>query len=148
MKPTPREEARDRIIPFFLGFDKQYGKLGFWAAGAKPDGGFLGWFHLRPDGVGAVDLGCRLRKAAWNQGYATEGSLALIGKCFTELGVPRVVAHTMAVNHASRRVMEKCGLRFVGSHPSAGLPDIPAAEQGEVEYALTREQWLAAQPPA
>ena len=51
------------------------------------------------------------------------------------LGVPRVVAHTMAVNLASRRVMEKCGLRFVGNRPSADLPDIPGAGQGEVEYA-------------
>ena len=147
-EPTPRDEVRDRIIPFFLGFYRNYAGLGFWAAETKPGGDFLGWFHLRAAGGGDVDLGYRLRKAAWNQGYATEGSLALIGKCFTELGVPRVVAHTMAVNHASRRVMEKCGLRFVGSRPSADLPDIPGAGQGEVEYALTREQWqAAAQPP-
>jgi RimJ/RimL family protein N-acetyltransferase len=31
---------------------------------------------------------------------------------FTELGIRRVSAHTMAVNLASRRVMEKAGLRF------------------------------------
>jgi RimJ/RimL family protein N-acetyltransferase len=42
----------------------------------------------------------------WNQGHATEGSRALIRKCCTDLGVDRVVAHTMAIN----RVMEKCGL--------------------------------------
>jgi RimJ/RimL family protein N-acetyltransferase len=143
-EPTPRDEVQDRIIPFFLGFYGKYAGLGFWAAETKPGGGFLGWFHLRPADGGDVDLGYRLRKVAWNQGYATDGSLALIGKCFTELGVPRVVAHTMAVNLASRRVMEKCGVRFVRSHPSADLPDIPGAEQGEVEYALTREQWQAA----
>lgn len=148
-KPTPREEVRDRIIPFFLGFYQDNGRLGFWAAETKPDSAFLGWFHLRPTDGGDVDLGYRLRKAAWNQGYATEGSLALIRMCFTELAVPRVVAHTMAVNLASRRVMEKCGLRFVGNRPSAELPDIPGAGQGEVEYALTREQWQAtAQPSA
>ncbi len=54
--------------------------------GPPPD--FLGWFHLRPAGDGGVDLGYRLRKVAWNQGYATEGSRALIRKCFTELGGP------------------------------------------------------------
>jgi RimJ/RimL family protein N-acetyltransferase len=147
-EPTPREEVRDRIVPFFLSFYQRDNGLGFWAAEAKGTGGFLGWFHLRPTDDGSVDLGYRLRKAAWNKGYATEGSLALIRKCFTDLGVDRVVAHTMTVNRASRRVMEKCGLVFVEVHDSANLPAIPGAEQGEVEYALTREQWQAAEGAA
>jgi RimJ/RimL family protein N-acetyltransferase len=140
-EPTPHEEVRDRIVPFFLSFYERDDGLGFWAAEAKGTSGFLGWFHLRPTDDGSVDLGYRLRKAAWKKGYATEGSQALIRKCFADLGVDRVVAHTMTVNHASRRVMEKCGLVFVRVHDSANLPAIPGAEQGEVEYALTREQW-------
>jgi len=47
-EPTPRDEVRDRIIPFFLGFYRNYAGLGFWAAETKPGGDFLGWFHLRP----------------------------------------------------------------------------------------------------
>lgn len=140
-EPTPREKVRDRIIPFMLGFYGKSDGLGYWAAEAKPARDFVGWFHLRPNADGSVDLGYRLRKAAWNKGYATEGSRALIRKCFTGLGVDRVTAHTMAVNLASRRVMEKCGLSLVAAHPSGNLPDIPGAEQGEVEYALTRERW-------
>jgi len=54
---------------------------------------------------------------AWGKGYATEGSRALIRKGFTELGVQRVVAEAMAVNVASRRVMEKAGRPWSG--PSA-----------------------------
>lgn len=91
--------------------------------------------------------GYRLRKAAWNQGYATEGSRALIRTCFTDLDVRRVVAHTMAVNQPSRRVMEKCGLALVRSYHSEDVPDIPGADQGEVQYALTREQWQTAACP-
>ena len=63
---------------------------------------------------------------------------------FTDLGVHRVVAHTMAVNQPSRRVMDKCGLALVRSYHSDDVPDIPGTDQGEVEYALTREQWQAA----
>ena len=143
-EPTPREEVRDRIIPFFLSFYERYEGLGFWAAETRAAGDFLGWFHLRPAEDDSVDLGYRLRKAAWNQGYATEGSRALIRKCFTDLGVVRVVAHTMTVNQPSRRVMEKCGLALVRTYHSDDVPDIPGADQGEVEYALTREQWQAA----
>jgi RimJ/RimL family protein N-acetyltransferase len=142
-EPTPREEVRSRIIPFFLGFYERHDGLGFWAAESRSAGDFLGWFHLRPTEDGSVDLGYRLRKAAWNQGYATEGSRALIRKCFTDLGVHRVVAHTMAVNQPSRRVMEKCGLAFVRGYHSDDVPAIPGAEQGEVEYALTRAEWQA-----
>jgi hypothetical protein len=40
--------------------------------------------------------------------------------------------------------MEKCGLALVRSYHSGDVPDIPGADQGEVEYALTREQWQAA----
>ena len=143
-KPTPREEVRDRIIPFFLSFYERFDGLGYWAAETRASGEFLGWFHFRPDESGSVDLGYRLRKAAWNKGYATEGSRALIDKGFTDLGVQRVFAHTMAVNHASRRVMEKCGLTFVRANHSDRLPDIPGAEQGEVEYALTKDDWQTA----
>jgi RimJ/RimL family protein N-acetyltransferase len=143
-EPTPRNEVRDRIIPFFLSFYAKFDGLGYWAAEARATGDFLGWFHFRPAEDGSIELGYRLRKAAWNKGYATEGSRALIDLGFAELGVGRVVAHTMTVNQASRRVMEKCGLTYVRTYPSDLVPGIPGAEQGEVEYALTREAWQAA----
>lgn len=64
---------------------------------------FLGWFHFRPpddDGPNEAELGYRLRKSAWGNGYATEGSRALIRKGFTKLGVQRVVAYTDTVHDA------------------------------------------------
>ena len=62
---------------------------------------------------------------------------------FTDLGVQRVFAHTMTVNLASRRVMEKCGLTLVRTSPYEGADSdvIDGAEHGEVEYALTRSEW-------
>ena len=147
-RPTPREEIRDQIIPFHLAVYRRHDRLGTWAAQSAATGEFLGWFHFRP-GPGSditnIDLGYRLRRAMWNKGYATEGSRALIRMGFTDLGVKRVFAHTMTVNAASRRVMEKCGLTFVRTTPYDG-PDadiIDGAEHGEVEYALTRPEWEA-----
>ncbi len=113
-RPTPREVIRDELIPFHLGVYERLDRLGTWAAESVATGEFLGWFHFRPDRDGDItnaDLGYRLRRPAWNKGYATEGSRALIDMGFIDLGVERVFAHTMAVNTASRRVMEKCGLR-------------------------------------
>lgn len=98
-KPTPREVVREDIVPRWLAYYERYDGYGFWAVIEKLTGQFLGWFHFRPhpDGLrsdgtarAGVELGYRLRRAAWGKGYATEGSRALIRKGFTELGVERV----------------------------------------------------------
>jgi RimJ/RimL family protein N-acetyltransferase len=115
-RPAPREVLRDEIIPFYLGVYQRYDRLGNWAAESASNGEFLGWFHFRPGPGGditSVELGYRLRRAAWNHGYATEGSRSLINMGFTDLGVQRVYAHTMTLNTASRHVLEKCGLTLV-----------------------------------
>jgi RimJ/RimL family protein N-acetyltransferase len=140
-KSTPREEIRDNIIPFHLGCYQRLDGLGTWAAQARSTGEFLGWFHFRPGQSEGIELGYRLRRAAWNKGYATEGSRALIRKGFTDLGVNRAFAHTMTVNAASRRVLEKAGLRLVRTFRYEGPDVIEGAEHGEVEYALTKNEW-------
>ena len=144
-RPTPLEELRDEVIPFHLAVYERLDRLGTWAAESAARE-FLGWFHFRP-GPGAdisnVDLGYRLRRSAWNKGYATEGSRALIRMCFTDLGVERVFGHTMTVNAASRRVLEKCGMTLVRTTPYEGPDVIEGSEHGEVEYALTKPEWQA-----
>ena len=147
-RPPAREVIRDEILPFHLDLYQRLDRLGTWAAESAGNGEFLGWFHFRPGPGGDItniDLGYRLRRPAWNKGYATEGSRALINMGFTSLGVQRVFAHTMTVNAASRHVLEKSGLSLVRTAPYEG-PDagiIEGAEHGEVEYALTRPEWQA-----
>jgi RimJ/RimL family protein N-acetyltransferase len=145
-RPTPREVIRDEIIPFHLAVYNRLDRLGTWAAESSATGEFLGWFHFRPGpdtDITNIDLGYRLRRSAWNKGYATEGSQALISGGFTDLGVERVFGHTMTVNTASRRVMEKCGLTLVRTSAYEGADVIAGAEHGEVEYALTKPEWEA-----
>jgi RimJ/RimL family protein N-acetyltransferase len=145
--PTPREKIRDEILPFHLAVYGRLDRLGTWAAESSVTGEFLGWFHFRPGedaDLTNIELGYRLVRPAWNKGYATEGSRALISRGFTELGVERVFAHTMTLNAASRHVLEKCGLTLVGTFPYDGPFEIEGAEQGQVEYALTKGDWEAA----
>jgi RimJ/RimL family protein N-acetyltransferase len=149
-RSTPREEIRDEILPFHLGVYGRLDRLGTWAAESSVTREFLGWFHFRPgrdSAITNIELGYRLVRPAWNRGYATEGSRALISRGFTELGVERVFAHTMTLNAASRHVLEKCGLTLVGTLPYEGPFEIEGAEQGQVEYALTRAEWEASQAP-
>jgi len=142
--PAPREEIRDDILPAFLGYYARFAGYGFWAALERSSGAFLGWFHFRPLPGSPPDepeLGYRLRRAAWGQGYGTEGACALIDHGFGVLGVRRVVASAAADNIASRRVMEKSGLTLVRTYRMV-FPDLfDGVEQEDVEYALTRDEW-------
>lgn len=89
------------------------------------------------------ELGYRLVRAAWGHGYAAEASQAVTDHALRVLGVRRVVASTMAVNVASRRVMEKVGMRLVRTFHADWPVRIPGDEHGDVEYAITREKWAA-----
>lgn len=122
--------------------------LGVWIGFA--DDGFVGWWLLQPphgpdqpDIAGEADLGYRLLRRRWRRGYASEGAKELIRYGFTDLGLNRIFAQTMAVNTASRAAMTSAGLSFVRAFISGGTDDdaVPGAEQGEVEYEITRTTW-------
>lgn len=143
---TPRSEIVDEVLPRWLGHYEIYAGYGFFAAQDRSGGDFLGWFHLRPGedaGPDEPELGYRLRRSAWGRGLATEGSRALVDAAFTEHGARRVYAQTMAVNTASRRVMEKTGLALVRTFWQPWPHPIEGEEQGDVEYALGRAGWAA-----
>jgi len=145
-KPTAPELVRERIMPNILaGYQKWGGELGLFAAHEKDGGAFIGWFILRPEAQGPLDeveLGYRLRQAAWGKGYATEGSRALLDKAFTQLGVQMVWADTMTVNRGSRHVMEKLDMTLADSGPMPpGIEMIEGSEHGGVRYEITKEQW-------
>lgn len=113
--PPPEYEAiKTKLLPRFLAYYQKYEYYGFWAVIEKSTDSFIGWFHFRPalDNPDEIELGYRLQKSVWGQGYATELAKILLEKGFTEWDTQRVVASALAGNHASIRVMEKAGLKF------------------------------------
>ncbi|MDQ2750162.1 MAG: GNAT family N-acetyltransferase [Pseudonocardiales bacterium] len=145
--PTPREQIENELLPRILEEYSVPPGWGRWAAIEKQTGLVVGWFSLDPPKHEAegLELGYRLRKVAWGNGYATEVSRALIDLAFGQPTVQRVFAETMAVNTASRRVMEKVGLRHVRTFHLAWDDPIEGTELGEVEYELRREDWARQQ---
>jgi RimJ/RimL family protein N-acetyltransferase len=119
-KPTPEDVIRDVVLPNMLDYDDvRFPGQGFFAAVEKSSGDFIGWFGFRrssDDAPSVVDLGYRLRRAAWGRGYATEGARALIEHGFASCGITRVTARTYEKNIGSRRVMEKAGMTFVKAY--------------------------------
>lgn len=143
-RPTPRDVIRAETLPRFIRAYGRFEGFGVWAAIERATREFIGWFEFYPPegrGPEEAELGYRLRPSAWGKGYATEGSRALIRKGFIDLGVRRVVAQTMVVNAASRRVMEKAGLTYVRTFHQKWPWRIEGEEHGDVEYALTKADW-------
>jgi RimJ/RimL family protein N-acetyltransferase len=67
-----------------------------------------------------VEIGWRIRRTEWNQGFATEAAKACLDYGFADLGLTKVYSFTSVHNQASERVMQKIGLRREGTflHPS------------------------------
>ena len=72
-----------------------------------------------------------LKASYWGRGLATEAAGALIDYAFCELKIARINSAAAFENIASKRVMEKIGMRFVG------LDD-----EGGYSFIITREDFL------
>ena len=153
LEPRPRtraqvEEAHRRRVA--LGADAP--GLGYWVG--VLDGDPVGWWLLdvvRDDEQRRIpdqaELGYRLLRRYWRRGLAGEGARELLRYGFADLGLTRVIARTMAVNAGSRATMTSVGMVHVRDF-SADLDEpVPGAEHGEVEYAISREQWFRRQRP-
>jgi RimJ/RimL family protein N-acetyltransferase len=122
--------------------------LGLWAGFDRGD--FIGWWILQPphgpdqpEVAGEAGLGFRLLCRHWRRGSAAEGARELVRYGFGGVGLNRIFAQTMAVNTPSRATLAAVGLTFARAFVSGDLYDdlVPGAEQGEVEYEITRSTW-------
>jgi RimJ/RimL family protein N-acetyltransferase len=115
-----------------------------WTARRTTNGAFVGWFCLWPESQTLAELGYRLCQNEWGQGLASEAASALINWGFANGGYDKIVACTMAVNHGSRRVMEKVGMSHART-VSCESDSFPGTEHGEVWYEVTRSEWNGSQ---
>jgi RimJ/RimL family protein N-acetyltransferase len=112
-----------------------------WTARRKQTDAFVGWFCLWPESEQVAEIGYRLARMDWGQGLACEGASALIEYGFQICGYEKIVATTMAVNHASRRVMEKSGLSYARTEFLEWDAPIPGSEEGDVWYEIAHAEW-------
>ncbi len=74
----------------------------------------------------AVEIGWRLQRSAWRQGYATEAARAALEVAFDEIGLREVVSFTSTVNERARTVMRRLGM----AHDPADDFDHPRVPPG------------------
>ena len=74
--------------------------------------GFIGlsWQTYQADFTPCVDIGWRLKKAEWNQGFATEGASRCLVYAFNDLNIETVYAVAPKENLKSEHIMQAIGM--------------------------------------
>ena len=104
----------------------------------KGNGGVIGMIDPRIEGP-KMGIGYGAARAHWGQGYVPEATRAVIDWAFQQPSIYRVYATTDVENVASRRVLEKVGMRCEGIlrkyiiHPN--LSNVP---RDSYMYAITK----------
>jgi RimJ/RimL family protein N-acetyltransferase len=119
---------------------------GLWAVevvGRAPFIGFVGLARPRFEAhfTPAVEVGWRLAREHWGNGYATEAGRAALAFGFDELDLGEIVSFTSVLNGPSWRVMERLGM----THDEREDFDHPLVAPGHplrrhVLYRLRRDQ--------
>lgn len=111
--PLTRRESDALIERIRHHFDAH--GYGLWALEVRESGDFVGFTglvhqsfpaHFTP----AVEVGWRLDRNVWGQGYATEAARAALEHGFGAVGLDEIVSMTAVGNTRSRRVMERLGM--------------------------------------
>ncbi len=108
------------------------------------DDRFLGVIDIEVGAHGAV-IGYVLCRHAWGRGVATEAARRVVRLAFEHFGLWRAWATCALQNHASRRVLEKVGMRHEGVLRRWIVSPLVSPEPRDSDcMAITRDDWLAA----
>ncbi len=120
MEFFPGTKSYTETASFVDKMRQQYADNGFcyYAVNVLETGVFIGFIGMMEQTYEApftpcVDIGWRLCKEAWGNGYATEGAMRCMKYAFDNLEFTRIYATAPLVNARSQRVMVKAGMRRV-----------------------------------
>ena len=74
--------------------------------------GFIGFKNGKLEEKGYIEVYYSINKSFWNNGYGTEALKGLIKFGFTEIKLHRIFSGCDIDNNASRRIMEKAGMKL------------------------------------
>lgn len=140
-KPLTEKETAHFIQRLQKHFD-QYG-YNYFATEILETGeliGFIGLAHqtYESEFTPATDIGWRLKKTAWGNGYATEGAKRCMAYAFNKIKLTQLFATCTLKNKRSENVMQKIGMTKMGYFNHPNLKAHPAYEKC-VWYQIKRE---------
>jgi ribosomal-protein-alanine N-acetyltransferase len=112
---SPSVDRTRASIERFMRHERENG-FALWVAELKETGELIGDCGLfLVEGVGPeVEVAYHFGKEWWGSGYATEAATACLAYGFKECALSEIIAICYPEHLASRRVMEKSGMRYVG----------------------------------
>jgi RimJ/RimL family protein N-acetyltransferase len=126
MRYFPATLDRAASDTFVDRIELRFAQLGYglWALEVAATGQFIGYTGLNPmpaevPGAGGMEIGWRLARHAWHQGYATEAARAALNVAFDGAGLAEVWSMTAVLNEPSQAVMRRIGMTEFGffEHP-------------------------------
>lgn len=145
--PLSRVESA-ALIGRIRGHFAEYG-FGLWALERQDSGAFIGMTGLLNVSFDApftpaVEIGWRLARRHWGQGFASEAAWTCLRCAFVQLGLDEVVSFTTQGNLPSQKVMQAIGMQ----PDPLGDFEHPRLEPGHplrphVLYRINRAQWQA-----
>lgn len=127
---------------------------GLWAVEVPGSDAFVGFVGLNPATFDvpftpAIEIGWRLAREHWGEGYATEGALAALAFGFDSLALDEIVSFTTHANTRSRQVMERLHMQHDPAEDFEN-PNVPMGDpcRPHVLYRLARDAWLQNPAPA
>ncbi len=142
--------ASDAFVDHIEACFEQQG-FGLWAVELRESGEFIGFIGLKKPTFNAhftpaVEVGWRLAREYWGQGYATEGARCAVTYGFQAVGVDEIVSFTAGGNQRSRAVMERLGMTH-SAEDDFDHPTLPKGHelQRHVLYRMGRERWRTLQ---
>ncbi|MGB7069327.1 MAG: GNAT family N-acetyltransferase [Pyrinomonadaceae bacterium] len=127
-------EAIAKRLEFYL---ECYAKFGFGSSAMvlRETGEIVGCSGIQPlEDSGEIEVGYSLYKRFWRMGLGYECALAWLKYGFETAGLERIVACANPENTGSRRIMEKCGMRYEKIAEYYGME--------LVVYAISKEDFL------
>ncbi|BCL33668.1 GNAT family N-acetyltransferase [Nostoc sp. MS1] len=132
LSPRSREQTQASLIKHIQQWQEH--NLGMWAVVHKQSSKLIGRCGLGfLDNTHEVELGYVLDKSYWNLGLGTEASIATLNYGFLTIKLKRIVAIANPQNIASRRVIEKVGMKYEKLAYYYG--------QDVVYYAISQSEW-------
>jgi ribosomal-protein-alanine N-acetyltransferase len=113
--PWPKEPPLEKVERFVRQQIEQWTSVGYawWAVELKPSGLLVGWNGLQflPE-TRETEIGFLIDRSHWHRGLTTEAARVGLQYGFEELELSEIIALAHPDNVASRRVIEKLGMRF------------------------------------
>ncbi len=110
-------------------FQKHFKEHGFtyFAVEKASNSEFIGFVGLKHQTFESpftpcVDIGWRLKKEAWGQGYATEAANACVDFAFNKVKLRELYAFCPRINLPSQAVMKRIGMVEVGNFHHEAIP--------------------------